>query len=95
MMEEQAGKEEIHLWRWKRRTPNPWLAIQPIFLIRSEQEYTQAAEHLNILIDEVGTDEGHPLYNLLDTLGTLVHACDERHHFVHISARRDKTPLIF
>ena len=31
-------------------------------------------------MDEVGTDEQHPLYTLLDTLGTLMHAYEERHH---------------
>ena len=59
---------------------NHWLAIQPILSIRSEMEYNQAVEHLNALIDEVGTDESHPLYNLLDTLGTLVHAYEEQHY---------------
>ena len=56
-----------------------WLAIQPIFSIRSEQEYDQAAARLNVLIDEVGTDESHPFYDLLDTLGTLIHAFEEQH----------------
>lgn len=55
-----------------------WLAIQPLLSIRSEQEYDQAAARLNDLIDEVGTDESHPLYNLLDTLGTLIHAYEEQ-----------------
>ncbi len=32
------------------------------------------------LVDEVGTDEQHPLYELLDTLGTVVHAYEEQHH---------------
>jgi HTH-type transcriptional regulator / antitoxin HigA len=37
-------------------------------------------ERLNRLLDEVGTDEQHPLYTLLDTLGTLIHAYEEEHH---------------
>ncbi|MBT9159961.1 MAG: Antitoxin HigA [Dehalococcoidia bacterium] len=37
-------------------------------------------ERLNSLIDEVGTDEQHPLYDLLDTLGTVIHAYEEQHH---------------
>ena len=32
------------------------------------------------LVDEVGADEHHPLYSLLDTLGTLVHAWEQQHH---------------
>jgi len=62
-----------------RETQKHWLAIQPIFSIRSEQEYDQAVARLNDLIDEVGTDESHPLYDLLDTLGTLIHAYEELH----------------
>ena len=63
-----------------QETQNHWLALQPIFSIRSEDEYDQAIAHLNMLVDEVGTDEHHPLYNLLDTLGTLVHAYEEQHY---------------
>ena len=37
-------------------------------------------ERLNTLLDEVGTDERHPLYSLLDTLGTVFHAWEEQHH---------------
>ena len=61
-------------------TRNHWLAIQPIFSIRSEQDYDQAVEILNDLLDEVGTDESHSLYELLDTLGTLLHAYEDKHH---------------
>ena len=32
------------------------------------------------LLDEVGTDERHPLYGLLDTLGTLIRVYEEQHH---------------
>ena len=35
---------------------------------------------LNALIDEVGTNEQHPLYELLDTLGTVIHVYEEKHH---------------
>ena len=54
--------------------------MQPIFLIRDEVEYDKAIATLNALIDEVGTDEQHPLYKLLDTLGTVIHAYEEKHH---------------
>jgi HTH-type transcriptional regulator/antitoxin HigA len=48
-------------------------------MIRNEREYDQAVKRLNGLLDEIGTDERHPLYGLLDTLGTLIHAYEERH----------------
>ena len=52
----------------------------PISPIRSEQQYDQAVEKLNELLDTVGENEAHPLYDLLDTLGTLIHAYEESHY---------------
>jgi HTH-type transcriptional regulator/antitoxin HigA len=57
-----------------------WTAISPLLSLRNEQEYDRAVERLNRLLDEVGTDEQHPFYTLLDTLGTLIHAYEEEHH---------------
>ncbi len=48
--------------------------------IRDEREYDAAVERLNSLVDEIGTQEDHPLYGLLDTLGTLMHAYEAEHH---------------
>ena len=57
-----------------------WTQVSPLLKIETESEYDRAVERLNGLVDEVGTDEQHPLYSLLDTLGTVVHAYEERHH---------------
>ena len=57
-----------------------WTAVCPLLSIRNEHEYDLAVERLNYLLDEVRTDEQHPLYTLLDTLGTLLHAYEEQHH---------------
>jgi HTH-type transcriptional regulator/antitoxin HigA len=57
-----------------------WTAISPLLSLRNEQECDRVVERLNRLLDEVGTDEQHPLYTLLDTLGTLLHAYEEEHH---------------
>ena len=57
-----------------------WRVVQPLFSIRNENEYDKGIATLNALIDEVGTDERHPLYELLDTLGTIIHAYEEKHH---------------
>src|SRR6266571_4587567 len=56
-----------------------WTAVSPLLSIRNEHEYDLAVARLNGLLDEVGTDEQHPLYTLLDTLGTLIHAYEEEH----------------
>ena len=57
-----------------------WTQVSPLLEIRSEHDYDAAIDRLNVLIDEVGADEGHPLYSLLDTMGTVIHAWEERHH---------------
>jgi len=56
-----------------------WASIRPVLMIRNEREYDRAVRRLNTLLDEVGTNERHPLYGLLDTLGTLIHAYEEDH----------------
>ena len=48
--------------------------------IRTEREYDLAVERLNTLLDEIGTNAQHPLYTLLDTLGTVLHAYEATHH---------------
>ncbi len=55
-----------------------WVTLRPILTIRNEREYEQAIKRLNNLLDEIGTNERHPLYELLDTLGTLIHAYEEQ-----------------
>jgi len=57
-----------------------WATIRPLLSIRNEREYELAVKRLNSMLDEIGTNEGHPLYALLDTLGTLVHAYEEKHY---------------
>jgi HTH-type transcriptional regulator / antitoxin HigA len=47
---------------------------------RNEREYDRAIKRLNELLDEIGDNEKHPLYSLLDTLGTLTHAYEEKHY---------------
>ena len=57
-----------------------WMNIAPLLTIRNEREYNAAVKRLNELLDEIGDNEKHPLYGLLDTLGTLVHAYEEEHY---------------
>ena len=59
---------------------NHWTVISPLLVVRNEQEYDLAVERLNDLLDEVGTNEQHPLYTLLDILGTVLHVYEEKHH---------------
>jgi HTH-type transcriptional regulator/antitoxin HigA len=57
-----------------------WANIAPLLTIRNEREYNAAVKRLNELLDGIGDNEKHPLYSLLDTLGTLVHAYEEEHY---------------
>ena len=57
-----------------------WIAISPVLTIHNEHEYELAVERLNDLLDELGADETHPLYSLLDTLGTVIREYEERHY---------------
>lgn len=66
-----------------------WTQVSALLTIQSEKDYDLAVDRLNSLIDEVGTDEHHPLYSLLDTLGTLVHAWEEQHHPMPESGGRE------
>jgi HTH-type transcriptional regulator / antitoxin HigA len=57
-----------------------WANIVPLLTIRNEHEYNATIKQLNELLDEIGDNEKHPLYSLLDTLGTLIHAYEEEHY---------------
>lgn len=63
-----------------RNIQNHWATIRHILTIRNEREYDLAVKRLNALLDEVGTNERHPLCELVDTLGTLIHAYEEKHY---------------
>lgn len=71
------------------RLRQSWMEVSTLLQIQNEREYDLAVERLNGLIDEVGTDERHPLYSLLDTLGALVHAWEEQHHPMDAVPGRD------
>jgi HTH-type transcriptional regulator / antitoxin HigA len=55
-----------------------WAVISPYLSVRNEEEYDRAIDQLNSLIDMVGTDENHSMYEYLDTLATLIHAYEEK-----------------
>ena len=56
-----------------------WAAVRSILAIRSEADYDRAVLALNELLDEVGADDQHPLYDLLDTLSTVITAYEAEH----------------
>lgn len=66
-----------------------WTNIAPLLTVRNEREYNAAVKRMNELLDEIGADEKHPLYSLLDTLGTLIHAYEEEHYSIPESSGAD------
>jgi len=75
-MTEETGKMTLV----NRELQTHWNNIAPLLTIRNEREYNAAVKRLNELLDEIGDNEKHPLYSLLDTLGTLIHAYEEEHY---------------
>ena len=57
-----------------------WANIAPLLSIRNEREYNAAVKRLNALLDEIGDNEKHPLYGLMDTLGSLIALYEEEHY---------------
>jgi HTH-type transcriptional regulator / antitoxin HigA len=66
-----------------------WSSIGPLLTIRNEREYDRSVQRLNELLDEIGTNERHPLYSYMDTLGTLIAAYEEKHHTVPADSGAD------
>jgi HTH-type transcriptional regulator/antitoxin HigA len=62
-----------------KETREHWQALGPLLTIRDERDYDAALERLESLLRDIGDAEQHPLYGLLDTLGTLIHAYEEEH----------------
>lgn len=58
-------------------------------LIRDEADYDRAVVTLNELLDEAGPNEAYPLYDFLDTLGTVIAAYEAKHLELPAASGRD------
>ena len=56
-----------------------WSLVDEGLLIRTDADYNKALKMLNQLLDEVGDDESHPLFNFLEVLGTLIESYEADH----------------
>lgn len=52
----------------------------PLGVIRSKAEYDRAVAALDMIIDEIGEDETHPLADLAEALSVFVEAYDKSHY---------------
>ena len=57
-----------------------WPAMEGLLLIHNKHEYDRAVEMLNRLLDEIGDNEDHPFYGLLEVLGTLIEHYEQEHY---------------
>lgn len=57
-----------------------WSQMREVLSIpHTEAEYLRISALLDLVADEVGEDESHPLASLMETLGTLVEAYEREH----------------
>ena len=62
-----------------------WQALDAMVHLRSvnsEDDYNQMVTLMNSLLDTVGDDEDHPLSGLLDLVGYLVSAYEQKHYAI-------------
>jgi HTH-type transcriptional regulator/antitoxin HigA len=55
-------------------------SIVPLHPVRSDADYDKAVAMLNELVDSGATNDGHPLSDLVDTLGVLIGEYDAEHY---------------
>ncbi len=57
-----------------------WLALSRLMYVpHTEKDYVRLVAVLDILIDEVGKDEIHPLASLMEIVGVLIERYEEEH----------------
>ena len=66
----------------RKKFSSAWKQVGPILTVDSPAAYRHACRLLDDLVDEVGSDERHPMAGLMDTLGTLIKAWEDEHHQV-------------
>ena len=73
----------------KSEFKHAWSVIEPGLLIKTEEDYKQAVEMLDHILDEVGSNEQHPFFNFLEVLGTLIENYEADHGEVKGAAGKD------
>ena len=57
-----------------------WIQMSEVLSVpHTEAEYLRVSAFLDIVVDEVGEDDSHPLAALMETLGALVDAYEREH----------------
>lgn len=71
-----------------------WSVVSLGLSIKTERDYTRAVALLDRLLDEVGDDEGHPLFEFLEVLGTMVESYESDHVRVRGATGKDVLHLL-
>ena len=57
-----------------------WPALAAmVYVPHTEEEYQRLVAFLDVLIDEVGEEETHPLASLMEVVGVLIERYEEEH----------------
>ena len=57
-----------------------WHALETmVYVPHTEEEYQRLVAFLDVLIDEVGEEETHPLASLMEVVGVLIEHYEEEH----------------
>ncbi|MEA3643071.1 MAG: hypothetical protein VBE63_24475, partial [Lamprobacter sp.] len=67
----------------------PFKEVVGVTSVHSEEDYTQARATIEVLLDEIGDDEHHPLADVLDYLADQVAAYEEVHHPIQESEPKE------
>jgi HTH-type transcriptional regulator/antitoxin HigA len=54
-------------------------AVVPLGTLRTKKDYVRATEMLDVILDEIGEDEKHPLADLADALAVFVEKYETEH----------------
>ena len=54
-------------------------AVVPLGTLRTKKDYVRATEMLDVILDEIGEDEKHPLADLADALAVFVEKYEAEH----------------
>jgi len=67
----------------------PFKDVVGVTSVRNEQDYAQARATIEVLLDEIGDDENHPLADVLDYLSDQVEAYEEERYAIPASEPKE------
>ncbi|WP_017524839.1 helix-turn-helix domain-containing protein [Pusillimonas noertemannii] len=67
----------------------PFKDVVGVTSVRNEQDYAQARATIEVLLDEIGDDENHPLADVLDYLSDQVEAYEDERYAIPASEPKE------